>query len=326
MRICLFHPTLLPPRDYGGVERVVLWLAAGLQERGHEVFVAALAGSRLPSGVQLISVPADRTSAWDLLPLLPPGIDVVHFMAPPETGVFEKLPCAGLLTVHGNGKPGEVFPLNTVFLSADHAHRHGAKAYVHNGIDPREYHYDPRVAKADGLLFLSKTSWRVKNLAGAMKLSSQAGVKLTIAGGGRPWGRRIQATLSSRMQWAGAVSGNEKARLLSAARALIFPVLWSEPFGLVVVEAMISGTPVIASRCGSLPELVTPEVGALLDPPTTPESIQSWVEVMQSAVTQRSPWQPEACRQRAMTEFHYLKMAEGYENAYKKVIQGEALA
>lgn len=55
MKICLFHPKLLPPRDYGGVERVVLWLARGLLERGHEVWVAALAGSQLPPGAKLIS-------------------------------------------------------------------------------------------------------------------------------------------------------------------------------------------------------------------------------------------------------------------------------
>ena len=109
MKICLFHPKLLPPRDYGGVERVVGWLAKGLAERGHEVWVGALQGSRLPAGVRLLPFTVDKSAAWDLARACPPGMDVVHWMAPPEKGVSEKLPCPALLTVHGNGRPGEEF-------------------------------------------------------------------------------------------------------------------------------------------------------------------------------------------------------------------------
>src|SRR3954449_2896069 len=102
MRIVLFHAALLPPRDYGGVERMVLWLARGLLERGHEVHVAALRGSSLPDGARLIEIDPRAASAMDLLLRLPRGVDIVHFMAPPEKEAIRRIPAPWLLTVHGN--------------------------------------------------------------------------------------------------------------------------------------------------------------------------------------------------------------------------------
>jgi glycosyltransferase involved in cell wall biosynthesis len=83
---------------------------------------------------------------------------------------------------------------------------------------------------------------------------------------------------------------------------------------------------VIASDLGSLPELVTPETGILLKAPRTPEDEKAWVEELaQTAGSAGARWSAEACRDRALAHFHYLKMAEGYENAYKRVIGGASL-
>ncbi len=315
MRVVLFHPTLLPPRDYGGVERVVLWLAKGLLERSHEVWVAALPGSRLPEGARLLEIQPGASSAFDLLKVLPPGVDVVHFMAPPEAGALERLPCAGLLTVHGNGKPGEAFPLNTVFLSADHARRHGGQVFVHNGIDPDEYLFQPD-QKDPSFLFLSKTSWRVKNVAGAIRLCRQARVPLKVAGGNRPLGERLRVALTPGMKWIGPVAGRRKAEVLAQAKALVFPILWPEPFGLVVAEALMSGTPVIASCRGSVPELVASDVGVVVD------SDEDWLRWL---ATDRLPWMPERCRQYALEKFHYRVMAKSYEDLYLRVRDGKMI-
>src|SRR5205085_310550 len=111
--IVLFHPVSLPPKDYGGVERVVLWLAEGLVERGHEVHIAALKGSQLPKGCHLVEVEKGPLSAERLGVLLPSHLDIVHFMAPLAEEVWEGLSFPRLLTVHGNGKEGERFPKNT---------------------------------------------------------------------------------------------------------------------------------------------------------------------------------------------------------------------
>ncbi len=336
MHVVLFHPASLPPRDYGGTERVVLWLAAGLRALGHQVTVAAFAGSQLPPGCQLLAVNDRPYSATELAALLPGDLDVVHFMAPLAAELWASLPWPALVTIHGNGKKGERFPRNTVFLSQNHAKRHQADFFIYNGIDPSEVRFAPQ-SKQDWFLFLSKTSWSVKNLAGAMRFCRQAQVFLKIAGGERPWHLRLAAGLSRHQQWIGPVSGTVKQTLLSEAKALLFPVLWPEPFGLVVVEALMSGTPVLASSIGSLPELVPPHVGALIEPQfaTCPWRLQAadeqiawsqwhqqWVEQLTSP---RARWEPEACRAWAMQNFHFHQMAQAYEKAYRQVLAGQPL-
>ncbi len=322
MKICLFHPRFLPPKDYGGVERVVLWLAQGLIERGHEVWVGALRGSRVPRGAHLLEFDESACSAWEMIQALPRGMEIVHFMAPPESGSLERLPCPAILTVHGNGKLGEQFPRNTVFLSQDHAARHGAREFVYNGLDPDEYQFVSSEKKSSRLLFLSKTSWSVKNVKGAARICKRAGVDLDIAGGNRPLGLRFMSTFRADLRWQGAVAGVKKAQLLAEARALIFPVTWPEPFGLVVAEALLSGTPVLASRIGSLPELLPPEVGVLFPVPQDELSEEKWVEWLRSSSRQFSA---ERCREWAMANFHFRRMAECYEKMYRRVTAGESL-
>jgi glycosyltransferase involved in cell wall biosynthesis len=261
------------------------------------------------------------TSAADLLRIIPPGVELVHFMAPPEAEALTRLPCAGLLTVHGNGKPGERFIRNSVFLTADHARRHGAEVFVFNGVDPDEFCFEPESKKnrSAAYLFLSKTSWKVKNLSGALRRCRRAGVPLWIAGGNRPWSLRLQALSVPGVTWKGPVSGQRKAELLARARALVFPILWPEPFGLVVIESLVSGTPVIASRLGSTPELIGSEVGLLLDPADE----EGWVAALASDGTRR--FDPERCRAWALERFTHRTMAESYERLYRRVASGESL-
>lgn len=324
LKILLFHPCELPPRNYGGIERMVLWLAKGLVEEGHEVWVAAFPQSRLPDGVRLFPVSPERSSPREVMNEFPPGLDLVHFMAPPEESVwseFAENECAAILTVHGNGQPEEVFPLNSVFISRNHALRHGGSVFVYNGIDPSEYHFTPE-RKKDYYLFLSKTSWSVKNVKGAIRLCSEAGVPLKVSGGSRPFFQRIRVALKPQMNWVGPVAGTAKATLLAEAKALLFPVIWDEPFGLVVAEALMSGTPVIASERGSLSELIPPEVGALI-PPRPPESSSG--EWMRFLTNEPLSFDPEACREWALRKFHYKKMAQEYVRIYRQAIGGGKL-
>jgi glycosyltransferase involved in cell wall biosynthesis len=315
MNILIFHPVHLPPPGYGGVERVVMWLAKGLRERGNQVTVAALEGSTLPPGVTLLPMKPDAKSAKSIWGRLPKGLDLIHFMAPPTEEEVRGIDVPRVLTVHGNGQPGEKYPENSVFLSRDHAERHGGECFVFNGVDPVEFQFNPG-AKGRHLLFLSKTSWSVKNLKGAMDLCTAAGVGLKIAGGGRPLHLRARALLTPGFSWCGSVSGAKKAELLSRARALIFPVKWPEPFGLAVIESLISGTPVFASSQGSLPELINPQVGVLC------KTREEWLHALSTDGPQFSP---EACRDWALRNFHYHRMTEGYEEVYSRVIGGKKL-
>lgn len=306
-------------------------MARGLVERGHRVYVAALRGSVLPPGCELVEVLEESYSAEEFnlarnsgsgmnlnIPLkikMPAGLDLIHFMAPLAPEIWNQLQYPALLTVHGNAKPGESYPKNSVFLSQDHAKRHGARKFIYNGIDPSEYKFTPN-AKQDFYLFLSKTNWRVKNLSGAIRSSTAAGVHLKIAGGNRPYLQRLTSYFRRGLEWIGPVNGEYKAKLLAEAKALIFPVAWPEPFGLVVAEALISGTPVLASRRGSLPELIPSDVGAFFD------TDEEWIEFLKKS---NLPFEPERCREWALSRFHYAKMAEAYEQAYEQVIAGGLL-
>jgi len=286
------------------------WLAKGLVERGHQVLMAALPGSRPPPGCRLVEIEKRTRTLEEYSRLMPESLDIVHFMGGISRETLQELPVPALLTMHGNAGPGEIFPRNTVFVSRDHARRHGSDQFVYNGIDPSEFLFEPD-SKEDWNLFLSKTSWRIKNLRGAIRYTRKAGTRLRIAGGYRPVWMRLQSWIHPRLSWEGPVSGSRKARLLSRAKALVFPVTWEEPFGLVVAEALISGTPVLATPRGSLPELISDEVGALL------KSDEEWIEVLRQ---DSYSWDPAACRDRAMRKFHYARMAECYEEVYGKIL------
>jgi glycosyltransferase involved in cell wall biosynthesis len=328
LKVLLFHPVRLPPKNYGGIERVVLWLAAALRDHGNEVSVAALEGSELPAGVRLVPMAKDRRSALDLIPNIPAGTEVVHFHAPPENAFFTRSDVPALTTIHGNGKPGEIFPKNSVFLSRDHAIRHGRGTFVYNGVDSGEFSPKASSEKEMGApLFFSKTSWKVKNLRGAMEIASAARQRLTIAGGQRPFTLRAVAALRG-FEWAGPVSGARKAEILARASSLIFPVTWSEPFGLVMVEAMLSGTPVIGPKSGSVPEVIGSS-GRVVDAPfwtlsAGPErqaALAQWVRSLEEA----EKLDPIEIRRDAIRRFSHHRMAEDYLRVYNQVIRGESI-
>lgn len=326
MKIVLFHPVALPPRDYGGVERVVLWLAEGLRDFGHDVTIGALPGSRVPRGTTLLPIEEDARSAAALVERIPTGAEIVHFQAPAEPGYFREDVPPAVTTIHGNGKAGEVFHPNSVFLSRNHAERHGRRAFVYNGVNPEEFALAETLGttkRKNAPLFLSKTTLRTKNLAGAMAIARRAGMPLTVAGGRRPLALRLRGILAGD-RWAGPVAGGLKAKLLAEASALLFPVLWEEPFGLVMVEAMLSGTPVVGSRRGSVPEVVDVASGFVVEPPRGPDDADGfarWEEALLSA----QKLDPTAIRKQAIERFSHHRMAESYLEVYKRVIRGDSL-
>jgi glycosyltransferase involved in cell wall biosynthesis len=199
--------------------------------------------------------------------------------------------------MHGNhtGKNGP--RPNTIYLSADHAKRHRATSFVYNGIDPSEFIF--RRGKSDYDLFLGRMH-RAKGYRWAIEGAKRSGQRLVIAGSWRP-------TLRRSLKFVGAVDGPRKAELLANAACLWMPALWDEPFGLTLVEAMMSGTPVLGTRRGALPELVSIEVGALAD------TLEELVE-LRKTIEQRDP---EACRMRAERWFSHTRMAEDYIRMYQ---------
>jgi glycosyltransferase involved in cell wall biosynthesis len=286
-----------PVAGYGGTERVCQWLAKAQAESGHEVTLLCLGGS-LPFA-RVVEIPHQLT---DLAPFLPAGTDIVQLYQTPSFSIDAPF----VVNIGGNGQAGEKFHPNTVFVSQNHAERHGWTEFVHNGIDLEEY----PLARARGRdpLFLAKASWRVKNLRGAIRISQQAGRTLDVAGGRAAcWHRRVRSH--------GMVDGAAKLALLQGAGCLLFPVIWEEPFGLVVVEAMACGTPVVATPRGALPEIVTPESGVLAD---------SFADLVIGCGNSQK-FSAEACRARVAEAFTHRHMAAKYEGYYRQILRSGQL-
>lgn len=290
MHLALFFWDRLPVSGYGGTQRAVVWLARGLAELGHEVTLIAGTGTRVPEArVVEVDLGHARRPDFDIAPFLPSGIDLLYGFAPvPGTP-----PVPYIRRLAGNWPSGKIAPPNTLFLSANHAARHGGRCWVYNGVDPSEFIFRP---DKDGFdLFLGRLH-SVKGHRLAVEGTRRLDRRLVIAGGWRPsfpW---------SRVRYHRSVGGSRKAQLLAAARCLWMPAQWHEPFGLTLIEALVSGTPVIGTHYGSLPEIIRPSVGGLGD------SLEELVEVARNV----GQVDPAACRARVERYFSHHTMAEGY--------------
>jgi glycosyltransferase involved in cell wall biosynthesis len=294
MHIALYFHGRLPVHGYGGTQRVIVWLARGLEELGHRVTLLAGKGTIVPGIATIVLEPrALERSGFNLTAFLPPSLDILHAHARLPTAPD----CPHVFTLHGNLRPGTHARPNTIFLSADHSRRHGGQAFVYNGVDPSEFVF--RQVKADYDLFLGRLHsgkgyrWAI---AGTRRLDK----KLIVAGGWRPSLRRS-------LRFVGTVNGERKAALLADACCLWMPALWDEPFGLTLVEAMMSGTPVLGTRRGALPEVVSDEAGALGD------TLEELIE-LRSTIDHQDP---TACRSRAERWFTHTRMAGEYVRMYQ---------
>lgn len=297
MHIAVISHHRLPVKGYGGPQRVVVALVRGLVELGHRVTVIAAPGSKLPTAPVIEVPPRDlRDAGPRLAALVPKDADIVHVHAPLATW---PLAIPLVQTFHGNGKPGKPLPANTVFLSHDHAARHGGTTFVHNGLVASEFTFRRR--KEAWSLFLGRLH-SAKGYHWAIEAAKRTGRRLILAGGWRP-------SFAPEIKYVGEVDDKQKAALLARARCLWTPALWDEPFGLASIEALFSGTPVLGTRRGALPEIITPDVGALGD------TLEELLEASQQIHTR----DPECCRARAERNFSHLSMATGYVRLYDAV-------
>jgi glycosyltransferase involved in cell wall biosynthesis len=295
----------LPAKGYGGPQRVVVALIRGLAALGHRVTLLAPPAARVPEATVVAVPPRSFKDAAALARYIPRDAELLHahfpLRRPPGALPFVQ-------TVHRNLDPGAPPYPNSIFLSGDHARRHNSDVFVHNGLDPADYvfrRFPRRAAQYD--LFLGKLH-RAKGYYWAVEAAKRTGHRLIVAGGWRP-------SFTGSIKYVGEVDGATKAALLARARCLWNPAEWDEPFGLVTIEAFFAGTPVLGTRRGALPELITPEVGALCD--TMDEMIDA-----AATIHTRSP---DACRARAERLFTHLVMAEEYARLYRHVIATGAL-
>lgn len=199
-----------------------------------------------------------------------------------------------------------------IFVSHTLARAYGRTRCVLNGVDPAEHDYSE--VKEDYFLVVACLDrFFDKGLDIAVSLARKAGFRLVIAGSAAQDGvlpALLAMAAGADVTFAGEISGTRRAELFAGARALLFPTRVNEACGLVIAEALMSGTPVIASNRGACPELVSPDVGFICA--TEEEYLHAIASIDGIA--------PSACRERAMREYHYRRMASDYVREFEAEI------
>ncbi len=296
----------IPASKYGGTERVIWGLGYELSRLGHQVSFIVPEGSTCTFAEIIIYNPKE-----DLKKLIPKNADFVHFNFVPD--FISAIP--NLITMHGSPAKDYILPINTVFVSENHAKRHGAEAFVHNGLLWEEYKELDLSKNRTYFHFLGKASWKVKNVAGAAEITVKAKQKLKILGGNR-WKlsmlkRNPYYLLHPNLDFLGMVDDQTKMKVMQESKGLIFPILWDEPFGLAIIESLYAGCLVFGTQRGSLPELISDEVGFLSDS----------TEELSQALTERK-FNPEICHLYAKENFNSKKMTEKYLYYYNEILNG----
>ena len=319
----------VPPKGYGGTELVVADLAQALVARGDQVVVYATGDSDLP-GIEVRSYfpaaqwPPDRElervhSAWSLRDAArdPRGFDVVHVHAPCAAEMARLSPYPVLCTLHHTFDP-ELTDLyrrapqvKLVAISHAQARREEAPVagVVHHGLDPARYRPMPEQGY---LLFIGRFD-RVKGVTHAIEVAARAKLPLVMAGAPHEldyYEAEVKPLIEKHgVLEVGPVSGARKAALIARARALLFPVEWEEPFGLVMIEAMLSGVPVLGHARGAVPEVREDGItGVLCDDAT---------EMVAAARIADRLFDRARIRQRALERWSAARMAEDYARLYR---------
>ena len=338
LRIAMIAPPYfaVPPAGYGGVEAVVADLVDALVDRGHQVTLIGTGrpGTRAQRFVATYPVPfADRlgepfpevahaAAAARILDGL--VVDVVHdhTLAGPLLARGRLPPT--LVTAHGpvDGEPGRYYQTlgTTIGLVAiSHAQRRAApnlpwKATVHHGLRAETFSF--RADKEDFALFLGRFHPE-KGPHLAIDAARAAGLPIVLAGKCSEavergyFDREIRPRLGPDTVMFGVADAAAKRDLLARAACLLFPACWDEPFGLVLIEAMACGTPVVALRRGAVAEIILDgQTGVIVDSPAD----------LPRAIDQARQLNPAECRRHVTADFTVEAMAVGYETAYRKML------
>ncbi|MET9488593.1 glycosyltransferase family 4 protein [Nocardia sp. NPDC006630] len=344
LRIAMVVPPYfdIPPKAYGGVESVVADLVDALVERGHHVTLLG-AGENGTKGRLLPlwdRIQADRLGdpfpevlhalkvrrALERLAVTD-GLDLVHdhtFAGPLNMPVYRDLGLPMVVTVHGpvNGDPYTYYSElggDAHLVAISDRQRSLAPdlnwvGRVHNAVRVEDWPYQPE--KEDYALFLGRfTEEKAPHLA--LEAAHAADIPLVLAGKCaeppelRYFDSAVKPLLTERDHMFGMADAAAKRRLLAGARALLFPVLWEEPFGMVMIEAMVCGTPVVALRGGAVAEVIVDGVtGRICDDPSE----------LATAIKEVQTYDPLAMRDHVIANFGADTLGRGYEDIYRRVV------
>jgi glycosyltransferase involved in cell wall biosynthesis len=334
MRIALVSTPFasVPPRGYGGTELVVAELERGLVAAGHDVTLFATGDSE---GADVRSV--YERPVWPIHPraellhcraaahtIARERFDVVHAHAAALLRWERRLGAPLVHTLH-HARDERLLGLYVrhpgvryVAISRRQAELAPELActVIHHGLDPAAF--PAGAGEGDFALFLGRLS-HCKGLDLAVRAASEAGVELVVAGAVHQepdeppgWREQVAALLARPgVRAVGPVGGHVKRELLCGARALVMPIRWEEPFGLVMIEAMLSGTPVVAPRRGAAPEVVEDgTTGFLVDGD----------DGLGPALRRAREIDRVACRRRARERFGALRMVDEHVRLYRAAV------
>jgi glycosyltransferase involved in cell wall biosynthesis len=341
MRIAQIAPPMesVPPRLYGGTERIVSYLTEALVELGHEVTLFASGDSitaarlvgcvptalRLDANVKdpipyymlMLDRVRDQADDFDILHF---HIDQFHFP------IFRPVAERTVTTTHGRQDLPDLKPLYVGFsdmplVSISNAQRKPVPnanfiATVQHGI-PAELHKPVSHRRGGYVAFLGRISHE-KCPDRAIQIARALGIPLKIAAkvdkvDEAYFRERIAPLLDGPgVEFIGEINEREKTEFLGNACALVFPIDWPEPFGLVMIEAMACGTPVLAFRCGSVPEIIDEGVtGHIVD------SVEDGI----LALPRVAALDRQAVRKRFEDRFSAMRMAKDYLNVYHGLLK-----
>lgn len=341
MRIMQLAPLWerVPPPGYGGIELVVALLTDELVRMGHEVVLAASGDSETKAKLFSVHGRSLRSDAsirdpWPYTWLHVAAalreardFDLVHNHASELAMAMHALSPVPMLTTLHNAVTNDAAVVWRHYMgwwnTPSRAARRGVDfpnfaGTIYHGIDLDAFLF--REKKDDYLLFLSRMSPE-KGPRTAIEVARRAGKKLIMAGKvdgkDRAYFEAEVAPLidGKRVEFLGEADQDTKRELFAGASCLLFPITWNEPFGLVMVEAMASGTPVVAFRHGAAPEVVWHgHSGFIVDD----------VEQMVAAVRSAADLAPSCIREYVTRRFSAPAMARGYVRVYQRILEQAA--
>jgi glycosyltransferase involved in cell wall biosynthesis len=330
----------VPPKLYGGIERVIALLVEGLVARGHAVTLFGHAESRTSGALVAYSGHRSGSAADTMLNAAQIAFeaarrhpDVIHsfgrlaYLLPVLPLPVPKVMSYQRAVTPRSVEMGTRLSRGSLHFAA--CSRHLIKhipgpewEVIHNGVRTEQYQFEPNVASEAPLMFLGRIE-RIKGTHLAIEIARKANRRLIIAGN-VPDGAEHQAYFKTEIEphvdgraimYAGPVDDVMKSELLSQVQGLLMPVLWNEPFGIVMAEALACGTPVVGFARGAVPEVVSDGVTGFVGRNT---------DDLVAAVGRLPTINRRACREAAERRFSQSAVVDGYERLYRRIVGAAA--